>query len=88
MNLNIGVLARQCIEKARGHVAAMIGAKDSGAFVDLINGRVFYCFLCVVCACVETCVLQYSSSIKPGELDCFLPPPASLFTPPPQSHHR
>jgi len=28
----IGVVARQCIEKARGHVAAMIGAKDSGMF--------------------------------------------------------
>ena len=57
MNLYIGVLARQCIEKARGHVAAMIGAKDSGAFVDLINGRVFYCFLCVVCACVYSSIV-------------------------------
>ena len=27
-----GVRAKQCIEKARGHVAAMISAKDSGVW--------------------------------------------------------
>ena len=27
---NLGVRAKQCIDKARSHVAAMIGAKDSG----------------------------------------------------------
>ena len=27
-----GIRAKQCMEKARGHVAAMIGAKDSGMY--------------------------------------------------------